>query len=147
MSVVQLEMTTCDACAFWRHISGSAGTCRRNAPAAGDGPAEVAHWPETEASAFCGEAVAAAATAIRLTLCRDCQFWLESRNGQGLQPVDRRDQLKGWWMQAGYCVRHAPQPASEPGRQGFWRATHASDGCAEGRVATTPQPGDHTAKV
>ena len=75
-----------------------------------------------------------AVSAVHLPACRDCLYWREATVGQGLNPVDRLDQVQDWWRQAGYCMRHAPSPTGEPGCRGFWRATHATDRCAEGRV-------------
>jgi hypothetical protein len=124
-------MTTCGTCAFWRRVGGSAGTCRRYAPAAGHGTAEVARWPVTRPIDFCGDGVVSAA-APGQTECRACRYWYQPAVSQGLNPMNRRDERKAWWDQAGFCVRHAPSPGLEPGYHGFWRATHAMDGCAEG---------------
>lgn len=129
-------ITTCGGCRFWRAGAGTAGTCRRNAPASGNSPAEVAHWPETDRLDMCGEGIPAAAFAGQMVVCRHCLYWHETSAGQGLSPVNRRDHIKEWWLQAGYCVRHAPVPLAEPGCHGFWRVTHATDGCAEGVVST-----------
>ena len=56
-------------------------------------------------------------------------------DAQALIEEARRHRRKRW-RQAGFCVRHAPSPAGDVGWRGFWRATHATDGCAEGRIAT-----------
>jgi hypothetical protein len=141
MADTRSGLTACGGCAFWRHMSGVGGTCHRNAPAPGHGSSEVAHWPGTDATDSCGDGAAAATSTVHVTLCRDCRYWHDPTAGRGLSPVDRRDQTKGWWMQAGYCVRHAPGPSREPGYRGFWRATHATDGCAEGRLLAPPDPG------
>jgi hypothetical protein len=132
MSDAGSGLTACGGCAFWRSIGRVSGSCHRRAPEPGHGTAETAHWPETEAAEGCGDGLAAATSATRLTACRDCVHWREARAGHGLVPLDQRDHVKGWWSQAGYCVRHAPRPAAQPGYRGFWRATHATDGCAEG---------------
>jgi len=50
-------------------------------------------------------------------------------------PYGRRDQLSEWWAHAGHCTRFAPRPSSEPGNRGFWRVTHATDGCSDGTTA------------
>jgi hypothetical protein len=131
-------VTRCDGCAFWRHMNGPAGTCRRMAPWAGHGAAEAARWPETDAAEGCGDGRPAAAQSPPLPRCRDCLYWREAVAGAGLNPLDRRDHVKGWWRDAGYCVRHAPAPTTEPGFRGFWRVTHATDGCGEGQTAAAP---------
>ena len=95
--------------------------------------AEVTHWPETDAADCCGDGLATATSSVSLTMCRECTFWHKPATGLGIQPIDRRDEREAWWRQAGYCVRHAPFPSGEAGWRGFWRATHATDGCAEGK--------------
>jgi hypothetical protein len=127
-------LTPCGGCARWRRMAGSIGTCRLHAPATGTTSAEVAHWPETDAAQGCGDA-APTAGAAPMVLCHDCLFWQEPSVGHGIVPVDRRDHPGAWWQLAGFCIRHAPTPAPDPGNRAFWRATHASDCCAEGRAA------------
>jgi hypothetical protein len=68
-----------------------------------------------------------------LVLCGDCRFWNTNPNG-GIEPQDRRDARREWWQSAGHCVRHAPEPSSDPGCRGFWRATGRGDSCAEGET-------------
>lgn len=124
----------CAGCGFWRRAGTTAGTCRRYAPAPGDSPAEVTHWPETEAVDGCGEGIAVAALAHALVACHDCRYWRQPAGGHGIHPVDQRDVRERWWQQAGYCARHAPRPSEAPGHRGLWRATNAHDGCAEGET-------------
>ena len=135
MSEHPSDMTTCGNCAFWRSPGGPSGTCRRSAPAAGHGAARVAHWPLTRPTEFCGDGVAAAGAPLRPTVCRDCRYWYRPAGTAGIEPMDRRDETRAWWMQAGLCVRHAPAPEPDSGYHGFWRATHATGGCAEGAPA------------
>jgi hypothetical protein len=114
-------------------VSDRTGACRRRAPCPSYDRDEVAHWAHTFHEDYCGEWCASDAAAPTATLCRDCAFW--SYAAGGLQPVDRRDQLPEWWRRAGHCLRFAPRPSELPGHKAFWRATHESDRCFEGKPA------------
>ncbi len=123
------QMGTCDHCVFWKMARPSEGWCLRRAPKAAGEADRIAHWPTTHGQQGCGEFMAAG-SAVHMVACADCGYWCSP--SQGLQPVDRGDKLLSWWAHAGQCRRHAPQPQSEPGPRGFWRATHATNSCAEG---------------
>lgn len=125
----QSNPVRCADCAFWRHVKESDGTCRRHAPDCAARSEEVAHWPQTRGYQGCGEGAPAAPAAPGLT-CGNCVYW--HRPAGGLAPFDRGDMPKSWWDRAGFCVRHAPKPLSEPGARAFWRATHDAEFCAEG---------------
>jgi len=120
----------CGTCAHWRHLGEELGLCRLLAPWPGETRDEVAHWPATRRSAACGEWRAARPDAPQPTSCGGCRHWRHHQ--EGIDPVDRRDQLPSWWSGAGHCMRHAPRPAGIPGHRAFWRATNAKDGCFEG---------------
>ncbi|MDE2467989.1 MAG: hypothetical protein KGL35_04430 [Bradyrhizobium sp.] len=123
------EAVLCAECAYWRQVQDSQGTCHRRAPEASPRSEEIAHWPQTRATQGCGDGARAPSRDDGVT-CGDCVFW--RRPAHGLSPTDRGDMLMSWWSHAGYCGRHAPQPASEPGVRAFWRATSSADGCGEG---------------
>lgn len=125
------QTLTCQNCTFWASGAGKAGHCKRNAPRPTEAVDQIAYWPETFAADWCGEAQAR--TELPSTIrCEACAFW--SRVGlDGIFPIDRLGARTDWWREAGHCVRHAPAPSSDGGQRGFWRATHKSDGCAEGR--------------
>ena len=124
-------ITHCTECRhFDRH--GTEGLCRRHPPAASDRPFEVARWPETRAVDACGEGEPAASDhAVERLSCRHCLFW--NRPGVGIDPSQRGDHQKTWWQEAGHCRRNAPRPGVEIGNHAFWRVTHASARCADGR--------------
>jgi hypothetical protein len=143
----------CAGCAFWLKQREKEGVCRRHAPETSNRPEQVSHWPETHSWQWCGEGVAAAPLSIG-SRCADCVFWRHPDGG--LNPVNRGDMPMAWWAHAGICARHAPRPDSEPGPRAFWRATQATDFCADGMarerghravddVAATVTPGAATA--
>ena len=134
MSEYPSGLTACGSCAFWRHRGGPIGNCHRYPPVAGPNVSEVARWPETEAADGCGDGVPTGVAAPRQIRCGECLYWHEMAPGQGLNPINRRDQFAAWWREAGHCRRHAPPTGTEPGYHGFWRATHATDGCGEGKA-------------
>ena len=115
-------LTRCRGCTFWRPAGEAEGTCHRHAPRPGSGAAEVAHWPETDATAYCGDAEPALAEHCGCRHAGTACIRSQSIGGKGLDPVDRLDQRQSWWKAAGCCMRHAPQPTGEPGCRGFWRA-------------------------
>jgi len=119
----------CGACAFWRKLRETDGLCCRHAPDASHESDQVAHFPQTRITQWCGEGVAAAPKSIG-SRCSDCVFWCRPR--LGLQPLDRGDMPVSWWDRAGLCARNAPRPIHEPGLRGFWRATLDQDFCGEG---------------
>lgn len=124
-------LTECRACAFWDGETGGA-TCRRYAPGATFTPFEVARWPETQAGDACGDGRPRTEEGgPPRQRCETCAFW--HRPGIGIDPGHRGDRLRSWWQHAGYCRRHAPRPGGDIGEHAFWRATHASDHCFEGR--------------
>jgi hypothetical protein len=131
-------LTSCNGCAFWRRGNGPSGTCHRHAPVPGHGVAEVVSWPQSDPSDACGDGLPADPSAHPLTRCRHCVFWREAAFGRGIEPLDRRDQPKSWWANAGYCRRNAPIPRTTPGYRGFWRVTHAADYCGQGKPADPP---------
>jgi hypothetical protein len=122
-------MDRCDQCLFWKMARPGEGWCRRRAPGPANESDRVAHWPTTHGAQGCGEFLQLGA-ARELVLCGQCRYWRKPAGG--LQPVDRGDKTAHWWAQAGLCVRHAPEPISEPGPRAFWRATLGTDSCAEG---------------
>ena len=122
-------MERCDHCIFWKMALPGEGRCQRRAPEVVSEAERIAHWPTTHGAQGCGEFVVSGA-AYDLVSCSGCRYWRKPANG--LQPVDRGDKPWSWWTQAGLCARHAPAPQSEPGPRAFWRASHASDSCAEG---------------
>ncbi len=119
----------CGTCAFWRKLRETEGVCCRRAPDASHRPDQVAHFPQTRISQWCGEGIAAAPFSIG-SHCAHCLYW--RRPEQGLNPIDRGDMPMAWWERAGLCARHAPRPIQEPGLRAFWRATMDMDFCAEG---------------
>jgi hypothetical protein len=125
----------CQTCRFWHGQDARAGVCRRYAPLAGDTPFDVARWPETRSGDGCGEGSGATVDDPARLTCGTCRFW--DRPGIGIDPARRGDHLQAWWQQAGWCRRHAPRPGIAIGEHAFWRVTHASDHCFEGR----PKPG------
>lgn len=124
-------LVECKACLFWDSGTGSERACRRHAPAATDQRFEVARWPETRATDGCGEGQPLDAPKRARQQCEGCAFWL--RPGIGIDPGQRGDHLRAWWQKAGYCCRFAPRPGPDIGVHAFWRATHASDYCFDGR--------------
>ncbi len=123
----------CDGCAFWRRMDKEGGTCRRRAPAPGNSPNDIAHWPRTYQDEACGEWRSASNDAASTVSCKQCIYW--EHLAHGFVPVDKQDQFSDWWRQTGHCLRLAPIPSSEPGNRSFWRSTHASDACSKGKVA------------
>jgi len=119
---------SCAGCAYWQQLREREGLCRRFAPRTSRHSDAVAHWPQTHSRQVCGDGVAV--NAPHGASCAACQYWRSSATG--LNPVDRGDMLKSWWARAGHCVRHAPQPTSEPGPRGFWSVTADVDRCGEG---------------
>ena len=130
------QLVFCTDCAFWRDDAHGEGLCRRRAPDASARSEEVAHWPQTRSLQGCGDGEAGVAASVGAT-CGECVFW--RRPAHGFNPTDRGDMPMSWWAHAGYCGRHAPKPAAEPGVRAFWRATSSGDGCGEG--APRPPPG------
>jgi hypothetical protein len=122
--------TSCETCAFWHQHGPHDGTCRRNAPLPTEAADEIAHWPMTDAQERCGEGIMRDQAPV-LVSCGECRFW-RTNPGGGIDPLNRRDARRDWWKTAGHCVRHSPQPSSDPGCRGFWRATSFEDSCAEG---------------
>jgi hypothetical protein len=125
------EPVLCAACVHWSRSRDDDGICRRRAPHPGVRGEEVAHWPRTRGVQGCGDGALAPAPAAEVT-CGNCVFW--RRPAHGFSPVDRGDMPMAWWTHAGYCGRHAPRPATEPGARAFWRATSSADGCGEGAL-------------
>ena len=125
---------SCGECAFWSRIGVRDGICRRSAPRPTEGADQIAHWPLTMDRERCAEGILRDPDHSALIQCGKCQFW-HTNPGGGLDPQDRRDARRHWWDSAGHCVRYAPQPSSDPGCRGFWRATSLKDMCGEGKVA------------
>ena len=136
LEVESLTLVTCGQCRFWQHDDQRSGFCRRHAPAASDRAYQIARWAETRATDACGEGEPMPvdlATAPRLAdqICRGCLYW--NRPGIGIDPPQRGDRLSAWWQQAGWCRRFAPRPGVDIGDHAFWRVTHASDHCFDGK--------------
>ncbi len=123
----------CQACQFWMTTNGQNGHCKCNAPRPTEGADQIAHWPETFADDLCGQGKPRD-TSLGMLTCESCAFWCRSRATEGIYPIDRLGARTKWWSDAGHCKRHAPGPSSDSGQRGFWRVTHSSDGCAEGRL-------------
>jgi hypothetical protein len=123
--------TSCGSCKFWHQHGPDGGTCRRSAPLPTEAADEIAHWPMTDTRDRCGEGIMRD-QGPALVSCGECRFW-RTNPGGGIYPLNRRDARRDWWKTAGHCVRHAPQPSSDPGTRGFWRATSFEDSCAEGK--------------
>jgi hypothetical protein len=130
MTKPSTAILACGNCAAWDHSTHRIGLCRAHAPAPAEEADAVAHWPETSVQDGCGDG----AGITGFIRCRDCAYWHQPNPGEGLKPVDRRDVGQDWWAEAGHCRRHAPLPRSVPGHHGFWRVTHAGDGCADGKA-------------
>ncbi len=122
----------CESCVFWEHLSNRDGLCRRHAPNAARSIDEIAHWPLTYAENSCGEGLAVETSKRRLIDCQRCIYWRHPAGG--IDPMQRSDQLAGWWREAGHCVRFAPRPFPEPGGRAFWRVSHAADSCFDGQI-------------
>jgi len=131
--------SSCRDCAFWTRLGAQDGNCRRNAPYPAEVADQIAHWPMTVSRERCGDGVLHDALTPIFVSCAKCRFW-HTNQGGGLDPQDRGSARRAWWDTAGHCVRHAPRPSSDPGCRGFWRATSATDSCAEGELAR-PRPG------
>ncbi len=134
-----MSLITCRACVFWKSFGSTAplnGTCHRHAPAPGQHVDDTSYWPETSAGDACAEGIAAAQNPERAAIiaCLGCVFWFRRDGQQGLVPERRSDLPRIWWRDAAFCARNAPAPASSVTRA-RWRATHASDGCGDGRAA------------
>jgi hypothetical protein len=124
---------SCAACTFW--VSGNAhnGHCKQLAPRPTEQADQIAYWPETLGSDSCGEGQEAADTAATVQ-CEACLFWRGSPDHDGIYPIDRLGARAAWWREAGHCVRYAPGPSSIPGHRGFWRVTHRTDQCSQGKA-------------
>jgi hypothetical protein len=124
----------CGDCVFWDHICEDEGLCRRHAPAASQRAGEVARWPETRTENSCAEGIR---TPDRGAVkCAACIYWSQPIGGLSSErPAGEK--TGDWWRHAGHCLRHAPQPSSEPGARGFWRATSAGDSCGDGQSGTS----------
>ena len=122
----------CGDCAFWIRMDKQGGNCRRCAPRPTNNANDIAHWPRTDRNDACGEWLARSTEATPLVFCRECVYW--EHMPEGIQPTDLQDQFSDWWRDAGKCLRFPPAPSSFPGNRAFWRATHQSDGCSEGRI-------------
>jgi hypothetical protein len=131
--VTETPMQRCDDCTLWDHKSGRTGICRAHAPVPGGQPDEIVHWPETYLEDGCGDGVTGSRDSPGFIRCSDCAYWHQPNRGEGLAPMDRQDEGRDWWANAGHCRRHAPNPSATPGPRGFWRATHGDSGCAEGK--------------
>lgn len=132
-------VVSCRACHFWISSNGHNGHCKHSAPRPSVGPDQIAHWPETFADDICGQGRAREAV-VDMQICERCAFWRRSPQSDGMYPVDRLGARAKWWSEAGYCKRYAPGPSSDSGQRGFWRVTHISDSCAEGRSALAEPP-------
>ncbi|MCW2285820.1 hypothetical protein M2323_003656 [Rhodoblastus acidophilus] len=122
------EAEKCAACVYWKMARPNEGSCQRHAPTPAYVSDSVAHWPTTHGGQGCGEFLVQG-SAVDLAVCAECRYWRSPKGG--LDPTDRGDKPLQWWGRAGLCTRHAPAPQSEPGPRAFWRATHATDLCAE----------------
>jgi hypothetical protein len=122
---------SCGNCAFWKRHGEHDGTCRHNAPRPTDAPDEITHWPMTAERDRCADGVPLGSESLVLVTCGECQYWHTHPTG-GLDPQNRRDARRDWWDTAGHCLRHAPEPSSDPGCRGFWRATNFNDSCGQG---------------
>lgn len=133
-----MSLVTCQACVFWKtfdRLSPLNGLCRRHAPLPGQHVDDTSYWPETTAEDGCAEGIAAALAPEQtaVTACADCVFWFRRGGKEGLVPERRSDLPRRWWQEAAFCARHAPTPTSNVARA-RWRATHASDGCGDGKT-------------
>lgn len=124
-------VTHCNACRFWEH-GVVEGACRRHAPAVSNKSYDIARWPETRALDGCGEGESSEGS-DKGQVCGTCAFW--HRPGNGIEPPRRNDRVQSWWSQAGMCRRYAPQPGGEIGSHAYWRVTHTTDHCFDGRPA------------
>lgn len=130
-----MSIVTCHACVFWRMFgttAASVGTCHRHAPPPGEQIDDRSYWPETLAEDGCAEGLAAPAATAAIIACRDCLFWFRRTGQTDMIPERRGDLPRIWWQNAAYCARLAPAPESSVIRT-RWRATHASDGCGDGK--------------
>lgn len=125
-----MTLTPCADCRFFDR-RGTAGFCRRHAPATSVRAFEVARWPETRASDACGEGRPRQDDSPDVPPCGECVFWY--RPGIGIDPAQRGDRQRAWWDEAGFCRRLAPHPGADIGHHAFWRVTHSDESCAEGR--------------
>lgn len=137
MTDTPIIATSCASCAYWEKMRDGAGLCRRYAPDAARLAEEVSRWPLTHAGQGCGDGLRGNAEP-HLT-CSHCVYWRSYKDG--LHPMNRSDMPNSWWARAGVCTRRAPRPANEPGLRAFWRATAASDYCAEGVAADVSAAG------
>lgn len=142
-----MSLVTCRSCVFWKSFDPRAqlsGTCHRHAPMPSHLVDDTSYWPETLADDACAEGVAAASNLEQtaITLCRDCMFWFRRAGQHGLIPEHRGDLSRAWWQDAAYCARHAPMPESHVSRS-HWRATHAADGCGDGKPKRPDAAGDN----
>lgn len=124
---------SCGKCAFWYQNGPLDGTCRRRAPSSAITTNEIAHWPMTLSQERCGDGVLRNDQVPPLVSCHECRFWQTNITG-GIDPMNRRDAPREWWQSAGHCLRHAPEPSSDPGCRGFWHATSRTDRCGEGET-------------
>lgn len=121
--------TSCELCVFF----GSADAiCRRHAPAPGHEEFELVFWPRVGRQDRCGQGAALTnGEGPSVTMCQDCIHWLQP-GGEPIRPDYRKGLPAEWWAESGYCTRTAPVPSSDEGRRGFWKTTHAEQGCGEG---------------
>jgi hypothetical protein len=126
------QRVSCAACTFWVSRSDHNGYCKQLAPRPTEQADEIAYWPETVDTDSCGEGLEGPRLQA-MTHCENCRFWRRSPDHDGIYPVDRLGARSAWWQEAGHCVRHAPGPASTAGHRGFWRVTHRTGQCSQGK--------------
>jgi hypothetical protein len=131
MERVSGDVVSCQECACWAKINQRDGSCRRHAPHVSGTIDEVTHWPLTHFDDQCGEAIDAQTSSTHGVACAACVHW--RRQPDGLSPYNRRDQPSEWWRHAGHCTRFPPWPSSELGSRAYWRVTHETDSCFDGK--------------
>jgi hypothetical protein len=124
----------CGDCAFWTPDGAHDGFCRHRAPCPTEVASQIANWPRTNERERCGDGALRDPETPAMVSCGRCRFWQPNAGG-GLDPVNKHDKRRAWWETAGYCVRHAPAPSSDPGCRGFWQVTGINDACAEGQLS------------
>jgi hypothetical protein len=126
------QIVKCRTCFYWASSRAEVGLCKRRAPRPTESLDQIAYWPETAAGDMCGEGQEHGDPPV-VSTCGACLFWRNAGDSTGIYPLDRLGTPLTWWQRAGHCARFAPSPSSEMGRHGFWRVTHRTDGCAEGK--------------
>ena len=121
--------TDCGVCKY--HVN-TTKECRRRAPhPSQDDGFVIAVWNRTRDRDRCGDG----STTKEIVMCDDCEHWYRSGD-QPLSPPFRQGLSHEWWVDSGYCTRHAPTSTVDEGQWMFWKVTNGSSGCAEGSSAS-----------